>query len=228
MSPSKQIAVVDLFDSIAPVYDRLNHIISWGNDQRWRRMMAAKMDLHPGQIVLDVAAGTGDMEKAVRIVCPQSVTIGLDPARHMLAFHRRKLPSSAVVQATAERFPLRGYSIPRMVCAFGVRNFKDRRKALQEIYRVLEPGGLWGFLEMSAPQGGLFSLFYALYFKRLMPLIGALISFRPEAYRYLRDSVYAFPGYKEMLSDHQEIGFSLYHYHPILHGAVGLYIFKKA
>jgi demethylmenaquinone methyltransferase / 2-methoxy-6-polyprenyl-1,4-benzoquinol methylase len=108
-----------------------------------------------------------------------------------------------------------------------VRNFADRAVGLAEVYRALKPGGLWGFLEMTAPQGKIFPFFYGLYFKLLVPLIGAAISFHPYAYRYLKNTVYAFPGFTGMKAEHETIGFQLHYYRPIMRGAVGLYIFKK-
>jgi ubiquinone/menaquinone biosynthesis methyltransferase len=225
MKPGKP--VIALFDRIAPVYDRLNHTISWGLDQRWRKEIARWLDLAPGQTVLDIAAGTGDMERALKSVCPQIRVIGLDPAPRMLERYREKFPRSEVARATAETLPLKDNSISRAVCSFGVRNFASRRQGLGEIHRILTPGGLWGFLEMAAPGGTVFPIVYALYFKRIMPLLGALQSPSPNAYRYLRDSVYAFPGAEKMIEEHREIGFQPVRFTPILRGAVCLYVFKK-
>jgi len=203
--------VVSLFDHIAPVYDRLNGIISWGRDKRWRRELARHMDLKAGQVVLDISAGTGDMEPALKGVCPELEVIGLDPSRPMVSLYREKQPNAEIALGTVEKIPY----------------FKDRSTGFKEVNRVLEPGGLWGFLEMSAPNGILFPLIYALYFKHLVPLIGAALSPSPGAYRYLRDSVYAFPEYDLMVEEHYRAGFGPVYYRPILRGAVGLYIFKK-
>ncbi len=219
--------VIALFDRIAPVYDRLNHTISWGLDQHWRTEIARRLDLQPGQTILDIAAGTGDMERAIRGICPRTRVIALDPAPRMLECYREKFPEADAALATAELLPLADHSVNRVVCAFGVRNFASRRRGLEEIHRVLTPGGLWGFLEMTAPRGTIFPLLYALYFKRLMPLLGALQSPSPDAYRYLRDSVYAFPGAEKIIEEHREIGFHRVHFQPILREAVCLYVFRK-
>ena len=219
--------VVNLFNQIAPVYDRLNRIISWGKDQSWRLELARRMDLKPGQSVLDISAGTGDMEVAIKEVCPQVNVIGLDPSRRMVDLYRAKISRASVVLGMAEFIPARSDSITRAVCAFGLRNFQDRSAAFREINRVLVPGGLWGFLEMSAPEGFIFPLIYGLYFKRIVPLLGAVFAKNFSAYRYLRDTVYQFPDKSAITTEHARAGFSLLFYRPVLRGAVVLYIFKK-
>ncbi|HEX7343004.1 MAG TPA: ubiquinone/menaquinone biosynthesis methyltransferase [bacterium] len=226
MAPDR-VEVVDLFNRIAPVYDFLNRVISWGQDQRWRRELAGRMQLESGQMALDIAVGTGDMALTLKAACPDITILGLDPSPIMMAGYRRKAKSAPLSLGVAERLPLADESVDRAVCAFGVRNFFDRPAAWTEIRRILKPGGLWGFLEMSAPMGRLFPKIYAFYFKRLVPLIGATFSLTPFAYRYLRDSVYVFPGYDAMKAEHEAAGFRLQFYRPILRGAVGLYVFQK-
>jgi len=225
--PPDKVEVVDLFNRIAPVYDFLNRVISWGQDQRWRRDLAGRMQLERGQIALDISTGTGDLALALKAACPEITILGLDPSLLMIAGYRRKSSEAPLALGVAERLPLADHSIDRAVCAFGVRNFFNRPAAFGEIRRVLKPGGLWGFLEMSAPKGRLFPHLYSFYFKRLVPVIGAMFSLTPYAYRYLRDSVYIFPGFEEMKAEHEAVGFRLKHHRPILRGAVGLYVFQK-
>lgn len=219
--------VVPLFDQIAPVYDSLNRVISWGRDQKWRRDLARHMDLNPGQRILDVSAGTGDMEPAIKRVSSEIEVIGIDPSRPMTDLHRAKVPGAVLTQGIAESLPIKDRSVDRAVCTFGLRNFENRPAAYKEIHRILKPGGLWGFLEMSAPSGTIFSHIYGFYFKRIVPQIGRAFSPGPGAYEYLRDSVYAFPGIELLEAEHREAGFSLFYNKPILRGAVILAIFKK-
>lgn len=220
-------SVVELFDRIAPVYDRLNRIISWGRDQRWRRELVEKIAPGMNEIVLDVSVGTGDLARAVEKICPGVCVVGTDPSEKMVSIYRRKSPKAQVSLSVVEFLPFKNEAISTVVCAFGIRNFVDRAAAFAEIHRVLKPGGLWGFLEMSAPRGRFFSALYGFYFKRLVPLIGAAFSFHPYAYKYLRDSVYVFPGLDGMKAEHERAGFSFQHYRPILRGAVGHYLFRK-
>lgn len=219
--------VVPLFDQIAPVYDLLNRVISWGRDQKWRRDLARHMDLNPGQRVLDVSAGTGDMEPALKAICSRIDVIGIDPSRPMADLYRTKVPTAVLTQGIAEFLPIKDQSMDRAVCTFGLRNFQNRSPGYREIYRILKPGGLWGFLEMSAPSGTIFPQVYGFYFKRVVPLIGQAFSPKPGAYEYLRDSVYAFPNIEGLEVEHREAGFSLVHHKLILRGAVILAIFKK-
>ncbi len=220
-------SVVGHFERIAPVYDFLNRVISLGQDQRWRRELAQRLQLQPDFRVLDVSTGTGDQALAAHSVCPAATVVGLDPSPRMIAGYRRKNPSALLVLGKAEMLPFADGSFDRATCSFGVRNFSSRQGGLQEISRILKPGGLWGFLEMSAPTGTIFPAVYAFYFKILVPLMGALFSLQPQAYRYLRDSVYVFPGFSGMKSEHEKTGFLLAYYKPILKGAVGLYVFQK-
>ena len=226
MAPDN-IEVVDLFNRIAPVYDFLNRIISWGQDQRWRRQLAGRMQLERGLTALDISTGTGDLALALKAACPEITILGLDPSPLMMAGFRRKVVDARLTLGVAEQMPLADRSVDCAVCAFGVRNFFNRPAAFGDILRVLKPGGLWGFLEMSAPEGTLFPKIYAIYFKRIVPIIGAVCSLTPYAYRYLRDSVYVFPGYAEMKAEHEAAGFRLMEHRSILRGAVGLYIFQK-
>ena len=129
--PPKTGSVVALFDAIAPAYDWLNRIISWGNDQKWRRNLSQRIDLKPGQIVLDISAGTGDMDAALRDVCPRIQVIGLDPSLPMLKLYRSKVPGGDLTLGLAESISLKSASLSRAVCAFGVRNFMDRSRAFK-------------------------------------------------------------------------------------------------
>jgi demethylmenaquinone methyltransferase / 2-methoxy-6-polyprenyl-1,4-benzoquinol methylase len=185
------------------------------------------MEIQPGSTVLDISTGTGDVALAARKNCPECTVVGLDPASNMIELFRRKSPSALVTLGVAENLPLRDASVDRALCSFGLRNFSDRNQSYAEILRVLKPGGLWGFLEMTAPRGRIFPLIFGFYFKRVVPLLGALISWTPGAYKYLRDSVYAFPGYEGMIAEHEAAGFSLVYYRAIVRGAVGLFILRK-
>jgi demethylmenaquinone methyltransferase/2-methoxy-6-polyprenyl-1,4-benzoquinol methylase len=224
---SRKKDVVDYFDRIAPAYDRINRLISWGRDQRWRKEMARRLDIRAGQTVLDISAGTGDMQFALKKVCREVKVIGLDPSSRMLQLYRQKVDSATLALGVAESIPFRNETVSKAVCTFGVRNFQFRERALAEICRVLIPDGLWGFLEISAPRGMIFPFVYGLYFKRIVPCIGRLLSPSRFAYTYLQESAYAFPDYDQLLTEHERVGFKLRYHRPFLSGAVSLYVFQK-
>ncbi|TKJ40291.1 hypothetical protein CEE37_08165 [candidate division LCP-89 bacterium B3_LCP] len=219
--------VVSHFDRIAPVYDHLNSIISWRRDKRWRSDLARWMNPRSGQIFLDISAGTGDMENALKAICPRVEVIGIDPSIPMLELYRKKVNSAKLTKGVAESLPLQSESVDGVICTFGIRNFQDRLLGFKEIHRVLKPGSFWGFLEMSTPHGFIFPHVYSLYFKRIVPLIGRALSSDPHAYQYLRDSVYQFPGLDELEEENARAGFTMKDYRLILRGAVILAIFQK-
>lgn len=219
--------VVEYFDRIAPAYDRLNRIISWGQDQRWRNEIARRLNPRPDQIVLDISAGTGDMEFALKRACPEVEVIGLDPSLQMIHLYREKVPTANLALGIVEGLPLQDETVASAVCTFGVRNFQYRDVAFREIHRVLQSGGLWGFLEISAPAGVIFPFIYSIYFKRIVPFIGRVLSPSRFAYTYLQESAYDFPEYEQLLEEHRQAGFELYDYHHFLSGAVSLYVFQK-
>jgi demethylmenaquinone methyltransferase/2-methoxy-6-polyprenyl-1,4-benzoquinol methylase len=196
-------------------------------DDSWRQDLIRRMEIKPGQVVLDISTGTGDIAIAASKICPQCQVVGLDPASNMVALFRKKAPEATMTLGEAEHLPFDNESVDRALCSFGLRNFHNRPSGYAEIHRVLKPGGLWGLLEMTAPKGRIFPIIYGFYFKHLVPLLGTIISLYPGAYQYLRDSVYAFPGYETLKSEHETAGFSLLHYRAIMKGAVGLYVFRK-
>jgi demethylmenaquinone methyltransferase/2-methoxy-6-polyprenyl-1,4-benzoquinol methylase len=219
--------VVEYFDRIAPAYDRLNRIISWGQDQRWRNEIARRLNPRPKQIILDISAGTGDMEFALKKACSEVEVIGLDPSRQLIFLYSQKVPTAKLALGVVEAIPLQDESVASAVCTFGVRNFQYRDAAFGEIRRVLQPGGLWGFLEISAPAGLVFPFIYSIYFKRIVPFLGMVLSPSRLAYTYLQESAYAFPEYNQLVEEHRKAGFELCDYRPFLSGAVSLFVFQK-
>ena len=211
--PSKE-KIEGMFDNIAKDYDSLNHIMSLSIDKIWRRKAIKKIkDAGEAPRVLDVACGTGDFSIAIAKTVRKGEVIGVDISKEMLEVMRQKvlknklesIISQEVGDGEALRFP--EGSFDRLVNAFGIRNFENREKGLQEALRVLKPGGRLVILELSRPQNKIIRWFYDLYFLHILPIIGGKVSGDKAAYAYLPASVKAFPGKKEFTDELRRAGF---------------------
>ncbi len=197
--PKKEF-VREMFDSIAPTYDRLNHILSLDVDRLWRRHAIKAVVDGTAQQILDVACGTGDSTIAIaRSAAPGSRITGADISEGMMALVRSKAEKAGVADrislqvADGEDLPFGEGSFDRVTCAFGIRNFEHKELGLKEFYRVLKPCGRVVILELSLPGNKWLRKLYDLYFCHLLPKIGGLVSGEKEAYRYLPASVHGFP-----------------------------------
>jgi demethylmenaquinone methyltransferase/2-methoxy-6-polyprenyl-1,4-benzoquinol methylase len=222
----------EMFDQIAGSYDFLNHLLSLNIDRGWRRKAIRYLGAGHPKRILDVATGTADMAIGAMNIRPDSV-VGIDASPGMLEVGRRKLSQKGLggvitlMQASAEDLPFADASFDAAMVAFGVRNFTDPAKGLGEICRVLVPGGRLAILEFSLPRRQWILSLYRFYFHRLVPAIGKWFSKDLSAYRYLPDSVEAFPkgdAFVEML---ERSGFTYSAYKPLSFGICGLYTATK-
>jgi demethylmenaquinone methyltransferase / 2-methoxy-6-polyprenyl-1,4-benzoquinol methylase len=200
--------VRNMFDRIAPVYDVMNRVTTAGLDQRWRRATVRAV-VRPGDRVLDAACGTGDLA-VIAAKSGASVT-GLDFSPRMLERARRKAPQVEWVQGDLLALPFPDANFDVATVGFGVRNVADIARAIAELRRVLRPGGRLAILELTRPRGPL-RWFYALWFDRMVPLLGKLLP-GGEAYTYLPASVRRFPGPDELaaqLEGFGGVGYRLY------------------
>lgn len=207
----KSARVEAMFDAIAPTYERVNSVASFGRDTAWRRRAVAAASILPTDTVLDVACGTGDMLRAFAAGSPApSRLIGVDFAAGMLAQGRYGgLPRRPMLlRADAQRLPLRDAAVDVVSCAFGVRNFQELQRGLNEFRRVLRAGGRVVILEFSMPQSALLRWPYRLYTEFVLPRIGALLSGdRNSAYRYLPNSIRTFESRDAMIQRLGDAGF---------------------
>jgi len=227
--------IEQMFDAIAPDYDRLNHLMSLGIDKRWRRR-ALRQIVEPerAQEILDLACGTGDFSLAIaRKAHPQTRVTGVDLSEGMLAVMREKVRAAGLEarisaeKGDADALPFADGSFDRVTVAFGVRNFEHRETALREIRRVLRPGGRLVILELSLPSNPVVRWAYMLYFTRLTPLIGGRISGEKAAYRYLPASVLHFPGKREWMATMAACGFRAVTHRALSLGICRLYTGTK-
>jgi demethylmenaquinone methyltransferase/2-methoxy-6-polyprenyl-1,4-benzoquinol methylase len=233
-----------MFDSIAPRYDLLNHVLSANVDRLWwwqtaRRFKAILAD--PNATVLDICCGTGHMTTALLKGRPRGARpiLAADFSRGMLTraarrFDARKLaardadaPGAVAIEADALHLPLRDASLDLIVSAFGFRNLANYDAGLREFHRVLKPGGQLGILDFSEP-GGLLGKAYAVYFRRVLPAIGRVICGKDGPYRYLPTSVGNFPPPAEMVAMMGAAGYANSAWRPYTFGIAGLYTGQRA
>jgi demethylmenaquinone methyltransferase/2-methoxy-6-polyprenyl-1,4-benzoquinol methylase len=222
-------AVRDMFTSIAPRYDLLNHLLSFNIDRLWWRR-AARSFRHilerPGARALDLCCGTGDMAFALARMARVSnpCIVGADFSHAMLvrALQKSRGASLTWIEADALRLPIPDASFDLVTSAFGFRNLADYDAGLREIFRVLRPGGEVGILDFGEPKG-LIGRVYRLYFKRVLPAVGAVISGVKGPYTYLPASVERFPSPNAMLGRMRSAGFTDVSWTPYTFGIAGLY-----
>jgi demethylmenaquinone methyltransferase/2-methoxy-6-polyprenyl-1,4-benzoquinol methylase len=225
-------AVREMFTSIAPRYDLLNHVLSFNVDRFWWRRAARTFSsilAHPDCHVLDLCCGTGDMAFALRRQAAASASIfGADFSDAMLRLAAKKSRGTALrwLEADALRLPFSDARFDLVTSAFGFRNLADYDAGLLEIARVLKTGGECGILDFGEPKGLLGTL-YRLYFRYMLPKVGTLISGVKGPYSYLPASVERFPDPQEMLQRMRRAGFRKATWTPYTFGIAGLYRGKK-
>jgi demethylmenaquinone methyltransferase/2-methoxy-6-polyprenyl-1,4-benzoquinol methylase len=227
-------AVREMFTAIAPRYDLLNHLLSANVDKLWwlrtARIFSSILS-KPNAQVLDLCCGTGDMAFALRREAATAQITGADFSHAMLVLASAKAKPSSNhpvkwIEADALALPFPNASFDLVTSAFGFRNLADYDAGLQEIRRVLRPGGEIGILECNEPKG-LLGKVYDVYFKSVLPRIGGWISGSKSAYSYLPASVARFPGPPEMLARMQSAGFREVSWTPYTFGIAGLFRGKR-
>lgn len=221
-----------MFDRIAPTYDRLNRLLSLRSDVRWRNCVARALAARRVRSVLDVATGTADLLLAVRRHVPHlRRAVGVDLAADMLRIGRAKLAragcAAELLVGDAHRLPFADGGFDAVTVGFGIRNMDDRPRALGEMYRVLAPGGTLAVLEFSLPASRRLRALYLAYFRHLLPAIGRLISGDAQAYRYLNDSVEAFPSGERFVALLRRAGFAEVTVRALTFGVATLYLARR-
>lgn len=213
---SKGEEVRQMFDSIAPAYDRLNHILSAQIDKIWRRRVVqfVRGVVPTKPQILDLATGTGDLAIAMLSGINDAQVVGVDPSEGMLDVARRKVAALGVEQSillrqeSAEALSFEGGVFDVVTVAFGVRNYTDLEAGLREMVRVTRPGGWIVVLEFSTPPNRVFRAFYQLYSRYVLPRIGALLSRDRKAYEYLPASVEEFASPSQFVELMGRVGLS--------------------
>lgn len=226
---AKKEQVADMFNNISKTYDFLNHFLSLGIDIIWRKKAINELKADKPKLILDVATGTGDFAfEALSILKPEKI-IGVDISQGMLDIARQKIDKRGmqsqfeVKLGDSEKLPFEANGFDAVTVAYGVRNFEDLQKGLNDIHRVLKPGGKAVILEFSKPKAFPVKQLYNFYFNYITPGIGKLFSKDARAYSYLPESVAAFPDGKTFTALMQKAGFSNTKCRPLAFGICSIY-----
>lgn len=226
--------VAQMFSEIARRYDLANRILSLKRDRAWRRELVRHAAPKPGERLLDICTGTGDIAIEFAQACPKLQIVGLDLSEGMLRVAQEKCALMGLeqrvqlVRGNALALPFAAGSFEIVTIAFGLRNLPDRAQGLREIFRVLVPGGRVAILEFSVPQGVLARSVYLPYVRYIVPWVGEMLTGTRKPYEYLRNSILAFPSRAQILEELSEAGFHPVGYRDLTLGIATLYWGGKA
>ena len=221
-----------MFATIAARYDFLNHLLSGNVDRRWRRRVAKTVKENwpsAGGRILDIACGTGDLSLTLFETIGATV-VGTDFCRPMLDIAAEKTVAKegiVFIEGDALRLPFRDQSFEAATIGFGLRNLASVDQGLKEMYRVLQPRGTIAVLEFSQPVVPGFSLLFRLYFTKLLPFVGGLISGSRRAYEYLPSSVSSFPEQQKLAALMRQAGFDEVRYENLTGGIAALHVGRR-
>jgi demethylmenaquinone methyltransferase/2-methoxy-6-polyprenyl-1,4-benzoquinol methylase len=226
----KQALVADVFHSVAAKYDVMNDLMSFGVHRLWKRFTIDMSGVRPGNKVLDLAGGTGDLTKKFsKIVGPSGTVVLADINSSMLEVGRERLTNEGYVgnieyvQANAQYLPFEDNTFDIITIAFGLRNVTDKDEALRSMFRVLKPGGRLLVLEFSQTNNPLLKKAYDLYSFTALPLMGKLVTNDSESYKYLAESIRMHPDQETLKGMMEEAGFNRVSYHNMTGGMVALH-----
>ncbi len=225
--------VGEMFDNIAPTYDKLNHRLSWNVDKGWRKKAIKYLKPFRPQKILDVATGTGDLGiLAAQMLRPSSI-VGVDISEGMMEVAKEKVKAKGldnIVSFQKEdcmQMSFEDNTFDAVLTAFGIRNFQDLEQGLREIYRVLCDGGQMCVLELTTPVSFPMKQLFHIYSHSILPFYGKLVSKDPSAYTYLTQTIDAFPQGETMMDVLRKIGFSEMGFRRLTFGICTMYFATK-
>lgn len=229
---SKKEQIQEMFNNISKKYDVANTTLSFGIHHYWRNKVVEKLKPYQPELILDLATGTADLSIALSALHPQKI-IAADFADNMLKIAHQKIlqkkltPLIDIKKEDGENLSFEDNTFDAITIAFGIRNFEDYSKGLQEIYRTLKPGGVLMILEFTTPKNKIIKVVYNFYFKFILPIIAWLITRDKKAYDYLPSSVKAFPQYEEFCNIILTHQFKECQFIPLTGGIATIYIARK-
>ena len=225
--------VEQMFDNIAPTYDKLNHRLSWDIDKGWRKKAISYLKPFNPQTILDIATGTGDFAiLAAEMLHPKRL-VGADISEGMMEIGRKKVKAKGlqnIISFEKEDCLKLSYSdnsFDAVTAAFGIRNFQDLESGLREMYRVLREGGVLSIIELTTPVKFPMKQLFAIYSGTVLPLYGRLISHDSNAYSYLNKTIAAFPQGETMVEILRRIGFVEASFTRLTFGICTMYFARK-
>ena len=231
-SKSKKEQVANMFNTISPQYDFLNHLLSGGIDIIWRKKAIKLLQNKGIKTMLDIATGTGDFAIEALKLNPEKI-VGVDISEGMLSVGIEKMKKMGLEKTIqlqkgdSEKLPFSDNSFDAVIVSFGVRNFENLQKGLSDMFRVTKPGGYCLILEFSNPRSFPMKQLYTFYSKYCLPFLGKMISKDPSAYTYLPESVKAFPDGPEFIHIFKSVGYSETNWIPMTGGICSIYIGQK-
>lgn len=225
--------VEEMFDNIAPTYDTLNHRLSWEIDKRWRKKAIKQLLPYQPQSILDIATGTGDFAiQSAKMLKPKTI-IGADISTGMMEIGEKKVKEEGLERIISfQKEDCLNLSFPSntfdaVTAAFGIRNFQDLDRGLEEMHRVLKVGGHLCIIELTTPISFPMNHLFKIYSKIVLPLYGRIISKDRSAYDYLNKTIAAFPQGETMMKIFKEAGFSKASFTRLTFGICTMYIAEK-
>lgn len=222
--------IASMFDGIAPSYDKVNHILSFNIDKRWRKRLIKYLPTKHSIKILDVATGTGDLAIMMAKNCKGAKIKAIDISENMLEIAKKKAAKAKVddkilfQKVNVESLPFDDNTFEYCTISFGIRNFENIDKSLTEIYRCLKPGGKLLILEFGKkPTSKFLQFFYKIYSKVWIPFVGGIISHNTAAYKYLPESISEFVHRRELSRQLKNVGFGAVSYKKLTNGIVILY-----
>ncbi|MEC0207744.1 demethylmenaquinone methyltransferase [Paenibacillus ehimensis] len=230
MKSTKEQFVHSVFESIAPKYDLMNDILSFRRHKAWRSFTMKKMNVKPGATAIDLCCGTGDWTISLAQASGTGKIVGLDFSQNMLDVGGEKIKRLGMdkqielVQGNAMALPFEDHSFDYATIGFALRNVPDLVKVIEEMQRVVKPGGMVVSLELSKPTWQPFKSIYYFYFQKVLPLLGKLIVKRYEQYKWLPESLKNFPDHKELADIFRKTGLTRVEAYPLTGGIAALHI----
>jgi demethylmenaquinone methyltransferase/2-methoxy-6-polyprenyl-1,4-benzoquinol methylase len=232
-SNKKEQFVHSVFESIAHKYDLMNNVLSFRRHKAWRKFTMKQMNVQPGDTAIDICCGTCDWAISIAEASKHGSIVGLDFSLNMLEVGRRKIAERGLdkqielVHGNAMELPFEDNSFDYATIGFGLRNVPDLTKVLQEMKRVVKPGGKVVCLELSKPTWQPFKAIYYFYFQNILPFIGKLVAKRYEQYKWLPQSLVDFPDYAQLADHYRKIGLVDVQAYPLTGGIAALHIGVK-